>query len=122
MKKYLFLVFAPLFLTACPWDKTPLCEAQKNVADKFAGSVAGMFGCAKQDVIAADFNKALEPLKMCEAQATGGVLADLVCPPMVKYVVSQGLNVLPATWECKGGTATDALEAKLTTLCKSVPY
>jgi hypothetical protein len=122
MKKYLFLIPACLLLTACPWDKTPLCEAQKSVADKFAGSVAGMFGCAKQDIIAEDFNKALEPLKMCEAQSVGGVLADFVCPVMVKYAVSQGLNVLPSTWECTGGTATDALEDKLTVLCKSIPF
>lgn len=122
MKKYLILALAPFFLTACPWDKAPLCEAQKNVADKFASSVSGMFGCAKQDVIAADFNKALGPLKMCEAQSQGGILADIVCPPMVKYAVSQGLNVLPKEWECTGGTATDMLEDKLTTLCKSVPY
>lgn len=125
MKKFVLIgltIFASTFLTACPWDTEPLCEAQKNAADKFANSIGSAFGCAKTDVIAKDLNAALEPLKLCEAQSTGGILADIVCPPMVKYAVSQGLNLLPKEWECSGGTTTDALEDKLIVLCKSVPY
>ena len=119
-------IFAALFLTACPWDKTPLCDAQKNVSSKFAAAIGTSFGCKKTDVVEADLNKALEPLKLCEPKAaevgTTGVLADLVCPPMVKYAIGQGVNLLPKEWECAGGTASDTLEVTLTDLCKKIPY
>jgi hypothetical protein len=116
MTRILFLL--PLFLTACP-STSPVCTLQKTVATKFSEAIATNLQCAKVDVIDADLNKALEPLKLCQAQQTG-VVADIVCPTMVDLATNGGTMALPSTWECKG--VTPDLKAMLTDLCKKIPY
>lgn len=96
------------------------CDKIKPVSDAAAMSFAKALDCKGTDAMKTDFIKFCADKGLCKQSLEGleGPIASLVCPVLVKYVVDFGTGKLPATWQCSGEPAEQALLAA----CMMIPY
>jgi len=124
MVRYLFVVLALAF-TGCTKQEAaePLCDIAIKSATGAAQGVAETLGCQNLPAVVAAMTKPIQELKICSNAGGQGLVGDLVCPQVAKFVMGTGLEALPADWQCTGGSIGAQAEALILEQCKkSVPF
>mgnify|MGYP001828787409 CR=1 FL=1 len=120
MSKYLLgvvILLATMMTASC--EKEKICDAAKVAAGSAAAAVAKTLECKNVDAIKEDLLSPVYKAGICEEDLTG-VVGDLICPQISKYVVDLSKKAIPADWECNAAAAGDNLFALINTQCKSI--
>lgn len=121
MNPFVFLVAAAL--TACS-SLNPICIVQKRFVSYAAGSLATAGKCKKPSLIEKDFNAIASKVTGCKTsvkQVPTGPIADLVCPPLSKFVGEFAASKLPEAWECDPSVSAEAVAKAFELGCKLIP-
>lgn len=118
-------VVLSLFVVGCksqpvPPIVTPICDVLASATTGAAQGVGAVFDCANISAIVATLNAPIQKLNICpkDGEKVQGLVGDIVCPAVTKFVMDLGVNALPAAWECKGGTTVENVATLLADKCK----
>jgi len=122
MKRFLVLpLFAVIALSGCTKTAVtdPLCDTAVRALDGAAQGVAEALACSNVAAVKATLTKPVTDLKMC-AEGAQGLVGDLVCGQVSKFVVGMGVSALPTEWGCTGGAIGAEGEKLILDKCKAI--
>lgn len=128
MVRIFSLVFAVMCLTlsGCKNKEAltdPVCDIAKKSLEGAATGIASALACSNVDAVKATLTKPVEDLQLCKDNSAQGVVGDLVCGQVSKFVMQMGLASLPTEWGCTGGNlGTEAEKALLDACLKVVTF
>lgn len=123
MKKLLLLLLlaVPLFAFSTPAEafssKKIGCVIQDKLAAVATDAVVNKLQCENRFAVNTDMVKLVSNLGLCKT----GVIADVVCPPLVSAVVDKLNLAVPGEWGCSATSAKLLVGAALTELCRKIP-
>lgn len=99
------------------------CDVEKVVAEGLGTAVAKVAHCSNVAKIDADMLRLIDQAKLCsrsEMQIWQGVIANIVCPIVVKAGVGVIGSQVPSDWNCD--LSASALPVVLLTACETLPF
>lgn len=127
MRPILALLALAFIAVGCSSLKDKLCNAATEKAAAVAADViTDKLQCANKFAVKADMDALVKGIGICKAKTSSepeetGMIADLVCPALVKGVTSKLAGALPAEWACSATDAKETLGAFLEAACKKIP-
>lgn len=96
----------------------PLCDVAVRSLTGAAQGIGEALKCANVPAIAVALTKPVKELALCSETQAQGLVGDLVCPQVAKFVLGLGLNALPPEWQCTGGDLGDSAQKVVFDTCK----
>lgn len=98
--------------------KSVVCQNTYKAIYNASEGVAKSLDCKNVAAIASDLSSPLSKLNLCE-QSAQGLMGEMICPQVSKYVKEISVQALPAAWECSGGPVAEALEQTVSAGCRA---
>ena len=95
------------------------CEIEDIATGAITGAIVSQLQCKNTAEVKKDVKALLDKTGICYQQ---GSIADLICPVLASYVVSELKNQVPADWECSMVDAGTNLVVIITSSCKLLPF
>lgn len=96
-----------------------VCPVLYQAVTAAAGGVGAALGCSNTAAIAATLGEPISKLNLCASTQSSGLIGNMVCPQVASTIMSIGLQSLPASWACTGGSLGAQAQQLITQKCEA---